>query len=139
MPISPELAAQIELRLRECLADSTPDELNLREVVAKFGALPLALDWGGAFAIRPDGEIIMYLWDPPHDLRIEHDTRLRNIALFQGSLRYPELKVLVPARPDNAPECHSCKGTGIPPEVKKYGLQNLVCYCGGLGWLPPSE
>jgi hypothetical protein len=59
--------------------------------------------------------------------------------LFQGSRKYPELAVLIPARPHDAPDCHFCKGTGREPMSEQLKLENIVCYCGGLGWLPPSE
>ena len=136
MPLPPGFAAIIESRLKEFLAD--PVYSAYHKVVARFGALPLDLDWNGTFALRRDGEIILYMWDPPHDLRVEKDPRLRNTALHQGSLKYPELKPLVPVKPITAPECLSCKGTGIHPQAVKLGLNNIVCFCGGLGWLPPE-
>jgi len=103
-------------------------------VVAKFGALPLTLDMGGCLAIRADGEIISFLWDEPHDVKIERDPRRRNIALYQGSLKYPELAPLVPSRPTDAKPCGNCAGIAA---IRAQGIDNVVCACGGLGWLPP--
>lgn len=72
-----ELTVQIRRRLAEYLAHNAPDPLKLRSVVAQFAALRLVADTGGAFAIRPDGEVISYSWDAPHELTIVVDPRLR--------------------------------------------------------------
>jgi hypothetical protein len=48
--MTPELAERIRQRLAEYLAGSAPDPLDLRSVVAKFGALPLTLDMAGCLA-----------------------------------------------------------------------------------------
>jgi hypothetical protein len=93
--MTPVLAERIRQHLAEYLAGSAPDPLDLRSVVAKFGALPLSSDMGG-LAMRADGEIISFRWDEPHDAKIERDARWRNIVLYQGSLKYPEL---APTRP----------------------------------------
>ena len=131
--VTEELSVQIRHRLAEYLADDCPDPLNLRGVVAQFAALPLVGDMGGAFAIRPDGEVISYSWDVPHELTVVVDPRLRNAALHQGSLKYPELAPLVPARSSNAIPCPHCEGVAAMQKQ----VTNVVCYCGGLGWLPP--
>ncbi|MGH7733320.1 MAG: hypothetical protein ACREOE_06360, partial [Gemmatimonadales bacterium] len=108
--MTPDLADRIRQRLAEYLADSAPDPLDLRSVVAKFGGLPLTLDMGGCLAIRADGEVISFQWDEPHDVRVEQDAHWRNVALYQGSLKYPELAPLVPARPIDARPCEHCAG-----------------------------
>jgi hypothetical protein len=131
--ISEELSAEIKRRLAEYLADDTHDPLDLRSVVAKFGALPWVGDMGGPFAVRPDGEVILYAWDEPHEPTVVRDPRLRNAALYRGSLKYPELAALVPVRPADAISCPHCEGiAAIQRQVT-----NIACYCGGLGWLPP--
>ncbi len=132
--MTPDLAERIRQRLAEYLADSAADPLDLRSVVAKVGALPLTLDMGGCLAIRADGEIISFRWDEPHDVKIERDVRWRNSALYQGSLKYPELAPLVPSRPTDATPCGDCAGIAA---TRAQGIKNIVCYCGGLGWLPP--
>jgi hypothetical protein len=96
--LSPDLQSAVEDRLREFLLDAAPDPLGLRSVVERFGALPLTLDVGGCCALRFDGEIVSFAWDEPHGLAPVDDHRLGNAALYQGSLKYPELAPLVPAR-----------------------------------------
>ncbi len=116
----------------------TPEPERIRTIAAKIGALPLVTDMGGLYALRPDGEIISVAWDDDEPPRSERDPRIRNAMLFQGSKRYPELAALVPNRPEQAIDCPHCSGTGVvrieghePEEIP-----SLICYCGGLGWIP---
>lgn len=125
-------------KLDEFTDESTPDPSDLRETVAQLEVLPLMLDWGGCYALRSDGQVISFLWDVPMEVRVENDLRIRNIALFQGSKKYPELMALIPPKPSNAVECSGCDGTGIEKTTAKMGFDNFVCYCGGVGWIPPE-
>ena|SRR5215212_8707348 len=135
---------KIDAKLNEFILESSPDPMNLCQVVARFRILPLYLDWSGGWAIRSDGEVISFSYEEPFDLKVEDDTRIRNIALFEGSKKYPELKALAPERPSNAVGCPHCKGAGTPGGIREYAkekgkehlLDVIVCYCGGLGWLP---
>jgi hypothetical protein len=130
-----EAVTQIALALKQFLADASPDPISLRKIAAEIEALPLVLDMGGCFAIRPNGDVVSFAWDTPSDVRIEEDPRIRNMAIFQGSEKYPTLQPLIPLRPADAPECPQCRGTGKLPEA----IPNLICYCGGLGWLPGKK
>jgi hypothetical protein len=97
------------------------------------------MDMGGCVALRPDGNVVSFLWDEPHGLKVQNDVLWRNRALYQGSRKYPELTVLVPARPPEAEDCPQCGGSGTPRLALEAGIENLVCSCGGLGWvLPPA-
>ena len=141
MAISQSLIEKIEARIEEFLSADSPKLEDVRQIVAKFRVLPLMYDWSGAWAIRPGGEIVTFDYDPPYNLEIEHDLRIRNIALFEGSKKYPELEELVPIRSPDSIKCPHCKGTGIVQEFAEHEFlsQHIVCYCGGLGWLPASE
>lgn len=112
--------------------------MGLRELATELNALPMSLDFGGCYAIRPNGEIISFRWDDPYNLESENDPRIRNLVLFQGAKKYPELSEFVPSRPPVAEDCSHCNGTGIEPMNEKLGFdeERIVCYCGGLGWLP---
>src|SRR5215831_2180751 len=117
-----ELRRQIATQIREFLEKEPPDstlhaalDSDLRAVVSKLNVLPLLLDMGGCYALNQDGDVISFAWDNEMDMQIELDPRIRSIALFQGSRKYPELEVLIPARPTAAPDCHVCKGTGGSP------------------------
>lgn len=144
MALGLELKHLIENRLKEFLNSTEPDPLNLRSVAANLNALPLLLDIGGCYAIRPGGEIVTFAWDDEKNFEIEHDRRIRNIALFQGSKKYPELNELIPARSAHDLDCSHCKGTGRNPVYEQLGIEGganspILCWCGGLGWVPSEK
>lgn len=126
---------QIEARLKDYVADPGNDALNLRRLAAEFEALPLCIDWESCWAIQPDGRVVVFSHDSENpQMREEEDPRLVNVALSQGSITYPEIRSLVPSRPAEARDCPYCAEKGIEP--KSLEEHNIVCYCGGLGWVP---
>jgi hypothetical protein len=106
------------------------------ERVQEMDALPLVLGMGGTYAIRASGDLVQFDWDGPGGAEPIDDPRLINVALYQGSLKYPQLLALVPSRPIGARDCSHCEGRGRPAIFTKAGFENLICYCGGVGWLP---
>jgi len=131
---SDHFSATIENLIGQFLADSSPDPNGLRQVTSRSHVLPLLLDMGGCFAVHPNGQMISFCWDTPDELRVEADPRIRNMAIYAGSEKYPALREFVPTRPTDAVQCPYCQGKGKPPESGL--IDNLRCYCGGLGWLP---
>jgi hypothetical protein len=137
MSIESTLAEQIETRLKAYIANPDNDALNLRKLAAQFEALPLCIDWERCWALRPDGRVVVFSHEGGQpDPREEDDPRLVNVALFQGSITYPELKPLVPLRSADAKDCPYCAAGGIEPD--RLEEQHIVCYCGGLGWVPET-
>ncbi|HYM01037.1 MAG TPA: hypothetical protein VEZ90_18910 [Blastocatellia bacterium] len=132
-----ELVAQIQRRIKMITSDQSPIDPELQAAVERTGALPLMTEAAGGFSLLPNGEIISFLWD---DTEIEpvKDPRVINVVLFQGCKRYPELSSIVPTRPPDATECPHCAGTGYPIDSPP-NIENMVCYCGGLGWIPPGD
>ena len=120
------------------IADHAETHPEIATFVATLEALPLYADWGGGVAMRPDGELIGFLWDEPQSIKMETDPHLRFLALVTGSERYPELASLLPQRTSNDRDCPLCNGTGEVPGLKEHGIDTKVvrCYCGGAGWLP---
>jgi hypothetical protein len=135
LSISQEQANLINRLIQGFIASSAPDPNGLRQLVTEKKVLPLLWDSGGVFAINPAGDIISYSWEDWGDPRVEADARVRNIALFQGSKKYPELVSFI-EKPNSARVCPSCGGTGIDPYAEKLKTDAIVCYCGGLGWIP---
>jgi hypothetical protein len=135
MSAQPIIRDQISSRLKEYLDNPDHDALNLRELAARFEALPLCVSWEKCWAIRPDGSIVVFSHgsEDPH-LCEENNARMINVALFQGSITYPEIKTLIPSRPPDAEDCPYCGGEGTDPD--KLEQHNIICYCGGLGWVP---
>lgn len=136
MSISRASSKLIARLLREFLAESTPDPLDLRRIAAEANALPLFTEMGGVYAINISGDIICFPLDNLELPEEENDPRIRNIVLFQGSKKYPGIRDLIPEKPDDARTCPHCQGTGIEPFSAKHNIDGLVCYCGGLGWIP---
>jgi hypothetical protein len=129
------LSEQIAIRLKEYIADTSHDALNLRKLAARFEVLPLCVDWENCWAIRSDGRVVVFLHSTEDTQpEIEDDQRLVNIALYQGGITYPEIKSLVPSRPAQSKDCPYCVEKGIDPGSLED--ENIICYCGGLGWVP---
>jgi hypothetical protein len=135
MGISDELSDEISLILNDYLTGTLTEKLGLRLIASKINALPLYVDMGGVFAIRANGEIVSISWDEEQVVVVE-DERVRNVVLFQGSRRYPRLVGLAPIKTQNSHVCPYCHGSGTDPVSANLGLDNIVCYCGGLGWIP---
>lgn len=141
MSIPEELSKQIETRIKEFVASEDSLPTFMRSFAARFNLLPLYVDWTHCTGIQPDGELVTFSHeDEDQKLHVEADARWRNIALFLGSQKYPELSVLVPERPSDAFVCPQCKGTGVIPGFLEMGFnpEVLHCYCGGMGWVPPG-
>jgi hypothetical protein len=135
MSKEPLLTEQIAARLKEYMLDPEHDALNLRQLAARFEALPLCVDWEKCWALRPDGQVVVF----PHEdenpqMRHEDNSRMVNVALYQGSLTYPEIKHLVPDRPVDAQDCPFCPGESL--QTQNADHPTMICYCGGLGWVP---
>jgi hypothetical protein len=143
MAIEFEISQYIEDKLQEFINSTDEDKLDIRSIAAMLNALPLYLDMGEGYAIRPSGEIVGFEWDNEENFQIERDARIRNIALNQGSKKFPELKRLIPPRSINDLDCSGCNGTGIPVIFSQLGMDEvvkggIVCYCGGLRWIPKT-
>jgi hypothetical protein len=153
--MSPQLAAFIRRAAAELPPPPDEDPVGVFRETASLGALPLLDLWGARFAIDPFGVIWRIEWsdDPANEpgvVRPESDQTLLNMALFQGSRRYPELRPLVPGRPADARDCPGCRGSGVPrwwhegtqrastEDMSGWlrGREPPLCLCGGLGWLP---
>jgi hypothetical protein len=133
------LGDTVEALVRKLVLGETSDPFNLRSWVIQHGALPVSADMGGCFAITRAGDVVSFLWDADSDLRTESDGRIRRIIVAAGSRHYPELAPFVPDRPPDAVDCRHCRGTGRPKLGETPLPENIVCYCGGLGWLLPNE
>lgn len=131
--------AVIEQKIATFLAGTHFEEAQT--AVATSQGLPLYLDWGGCFLLRPDGVMLLIRYDQPNDVRVVEDDRLCHLILACGGLADPELGFLVPPRPGNAIRCRDCRGTGKyhPPKGREYMARLVNCPCGGLGWVHKKE
>ena len=128
--------ALIDQRIAEFLADTTSVYAYTHEAAARENVLPLSLGgWFGFMALTRDGQVV-YVEDEGA-VTLEEREWERNIALFEGSQRYPEIQALVVTRPPDAIDCPHCGGTGQLPALAPF--KNVRCYCGGLGWVPRDD
>lgn len=127
--------------LRQRYIESSPENQHPTEalsVVQRDRVLPLMIDWSGFFAIDNTGTIFLYTLDNLDNPAIENDERIRNTVLFRGSMQYPELVDFVPTKTDSDIVCPHCNGTGIFNDLPTTLQESVICYCGGLGWIPKN-
>jgi hypothetical protein len=136
---------EIATALAAFIADPKPysilsdPPLDLRVLAAQIRLLPVVLDMGGCFGLRPSGEVASFAWDEPRQARVENDERIRNMVYHRAALKYPALAPLVPRRPPDAMVCSHCGGSGRCSGLPDRLAESVTCYCGGLGWLPASN
>src|SRR3989442_3263086 len=129
------LRAAIERRIRELLTGGDERLEWVRPIVRAQGFLPLYLGWVSAIGIRPDGSFVQWDHDvEPATVKPLHDSYWERMALCEGAKKYPELGALIPTRPVEARTCEACAGTEAIA-----GAPQIICGCGGLGWVIPGE
>ncbi|MHC5540734.1 hypothetical protein ACYOEI_21145 [Singulisphaera rosea] len=139
--LTPVQAAEVEARIREVLEDSTSVHACFHEAIARENVLPLLFGWDGFMAMTPGGRVVWVSDEEPEVVTAIQDERLRNIGRFRGARLHPGLSFLLPARPTDAVPCPDCQGTGrvkLPKSLERHESL-MVCYCGGLGWLPGAR
>lgn len=135
MKITDELSRRIAQLIENYAVEHASDSPELLQLVKEEKVLPLYRSMADVVAINAGGDVISFLWDDTLHGQIEFDPRVRNTALFQGSKSYPELTSLI-VKPDDAQVCPHCGGTGIDSYAEKLNTDAIICYCGGLGWIP---
>ena len=137
MKITPESSNKISELIQKFA--NHPQDLthtkNLQETVAKLDALPMAFNFD-CYAIKPSGKIIVFEVDNSNSFEVETNPRIINTVLFQGIKKFSELKELMPVRSADDIDCSACNGTGVNPIAEKLKTENIICWCGGLGWIP---
>jgi hypothetical protein len=133
-------------RLR--LSDATRKELEARLARARkrnpqtiypgTNAVMIASSIGCAIYASPDGDVFMEA-EPVDDIGgdwvLDRTPLGRVKAMSQGSDAIPELAQLLPARPNDAPDCVRCSGKG---QLSDFAFKVLCPDCGGLGWPLPE-
>jgi hypothetical protein len=105
------------------------------ELAARLRVLPLAFDATAFFALRRDGAVVSVDYEDGA-VQVWDDVRTRDVMIAQGARVYPELKTMLPERTTASQVCRGCEGTGRPRHEGKAVPDNVVCGCGGLGWIP---
>jgi hypothetical protein len=146
MPTSLKLLADIKSQFHEYIAPDEPlfadkeETIDLRAIARSLNVLPILLNWSGAYAIDRDGQVMLFMYETPDAPIPETDARIINMVLFAAANTYPTLKELAPVRSSTSVDCPSCAGTGVinDPDLKQISPP-ILCYCGGLGWIPGKE
>ena len=101
------------------------------------GLFPAYADIGGGSAVDRDGEV-WYSEEPMEwtDVRRVEDPALRHAILGVAVRRHPELAHIWPKRGANDLQCPGCGGTGVFGGLPVQVRHNIICQCGGLGWIP---
>ena len=128
-----DIERQIQKRIEELIISSDPDPADLRRIAWQLNALPILPDMSGCLALRPDGSFI-YLDEETEKVTEVFDPKFILVALVNGSEKYPELKALLPVRPDTAIDCDNCQGTGRFIFESQLYKQAFCGTCSGLGW-----
>ena len=110
--------------------------MGVSAIAMRLGILPLSLDAGGVVGLKRDGSIVSVDWDDPSEEHPIARARDKDVALIDGARRYEFSKSLLPARSPDARVCPECNGTGIHPLAAEAKVENVVCQCAGLGWIP---
>jgi hypothetical protein len=92
-------------------------------------------DWAGVWTVDAVGTAYFAERTDLADQIPIVDARERNVALYQASIRHPELAHLKPVRQAGDEPCPDCRGSGKVPEIEN-ARGNFICTCGGTGWLP---
>jgi hypothetical protein len=116
------------------LARKPPGSDPVLQMAQQHGFLPLVADMGGVAGLMPDGTVVEMVWDDERPQPVG-SLRWQDVVLLVGAKRYPELLVLIPARPRGAEACANCGGTGTFMAGDKK-IADIICSCGGLGWIP---
>jgi hypothetical protein len=133
---------QVEARIAQFIEDSSSLYAHAHGAIARVNALPLFFDWTGFMALRLDGQIVWVPYDDePGEIEVVQVERVRNMGLFQGTRVHPDLQFLLPQSPPDAIICPDCQGTGklTFPHGWEQLADRVLCFCGGIGWLPHGE
>ena len=112
-------------------------EWPVRVCKERLNALPLHDNVVHLWAIRPDGTVLCMDHVDPRPAEPETDPLTLHAVLVHGARRFPELRALVPARPQGARPCTTCSGNGARTALTGETVPCAVCW--GLGWAVPGS
>ena len=99
------------------------------------GQLPVYSDWVGVFTIDRTGRSFFAEYSDLRDQIDVVDPKDQHVVRWLASERHAELSHLTPIRRAEDRTCSGCSGSGRP-SYSPPGADNLICECGGAGWLP---
>jgi hypothetical protein len=129
---TPEIAALVRDHLVNILSGVVSCSDWKREAARRTDGIPVYADLGGVITLSLLGDFVLY--DPESETVSPVQEELwRNVALASLARHYPDLRGLLPPRPDEAALCPTCSGSGWTMEGR------LFCtVCRGRGWTGKS-
>jgi ABC-type transport system involved in multi-copper enzyme maturation permease subunit len=111
----------------------------MQRLAKRLDALPVLSDAAGVLLLRPDGQVIEVAPGPDAQPQPAGSYRWL-VARVAAARLFPELRVLLPPRPQKAGNCPDCAGSGFHPNHDT-PVRALCHTCTGLGWVyvPPPE
>lgn len=111
-------------------SDPRPGSVWRRECAQQNYVLPVLVTWGGIYALRPTGEVVLFLEDAPNTAE-KVEGHMVKVIRYHASKKFSRLSELAPTRGPQSRTCDTCQGSGERPAP--YTL--IPCACGGLGWV----
>lgn len=97
------------------------------------GYWPVPSGWDWQYSVDLGGRVLRSENVDYSIVEEEDSPDVRHRVLAQASLEYPELTQLRPVRGPGDAECPGCSGSG-----SMTGRPRMICFCGGVGWIPQS-
>lgn len=137
LTITPAAAEKIRERLQLHLRGEVQKSTGFDSEARSLQALPILWDLFTVYFLRPDGEVFaLDLFEAEAKPEIEKDVSVKITVINVATEWFPELKDLLPCRPDDAQDCPDCNGTGRLT-INNYNGQSvpIACpRCMTLGW-----
>lgn len=135
-PLTAATTVQIEDRIRELLSQRPINDPRANRLASDHATLPLFRGLEGFFGISVSGEMFVFRWDRLDQPQPALPRGTAYGALIVGSMRFPELSVLLPSHQETDEVCTKCEGTGSHPLSRERNDDRILCDCGGLGFTP---
>ena len=111
--------------------ESSDEDALIREALVRQDRMPMYSGKEGRFSITPDA--VIYFTPNEGSTRRERRPRWLIVAVKAASKEFPELKPLLPQKPDEGRQCEMCKGKG--KVLWPWRRVGPFCDgCWGLGW-----
>jgi hypothetical protein len=138
LTITSAITEKIRERLRLYLSGEVQKWTGFDSEARSLQSLPIFPDLFTSYFLRPDGELFAVDFSEAEPKsEIEKDIRIKITVINMAAEWFPELKDLLPCRPNDAQDCPDCNGTGRLRFNDYYGQSASVpCpRCMTLGWV----
>ena len=114
---------------------SLASENEWHAAARRRGQFPVFSDFVGVFTVDAEGSAYFAEFADLRDQIVVEDVLSQHVVRWIAAERHAELAHLRPVRTALDMTCPSCKGSGTPSYAPA-AATNLICECGGAGWIP---